>query len=61
MQVKEIITELFNPGKQWQWSFTGSEEAVAEFQVGDIPYRFYAYTDANTAPTVWEVEFKNAS
>jgi len=54
------LFELFSPGKKWQWSFTGSEEAVAEFTVGDVPYQFYAYTFSEN-PTVWEVEFKNAS
>lgn len=50
------ITELFQPGKNWKWSFRGSEEAVAVFHVGEIPYMFHAYgTDG-----VWEVEFKNA-
>lgn len=55
-----ILRELFEPGKEWQWSFTGSEEAVAVFHMGDIPYQFHAYTYAED-PTVWEVEFKNAS
>ena len=49
-----LIRELFEPGKQWEWSFRGSEEAVAVFRVGEIPYMFHAYgTDG-----VWEVEFK---
>lgn len=49
-----IVRELFEPGKQWEWSFRGSEEAVAVFRVGEIPYMFHAYgTDG-----VWEVEFK---
>lgn len=50
----EKLDELFQPGKDWQWSFQGSEEAVAVFHVGEIPYMFHAYgTDG-----VWEVEFK---
>lgn len=54
------LTELFKPGKKWQWSFTGSEEAVAVFHVGDIPYQFIAYTWPG-ADGAWEVEFKNAN
>lgn len=61
MRATEFITELFQPGKQWQWSFTGSQEAVAVFHVGNIPYQFHAYTYADEDPTVWEIEFKNAS
>ena len=59
MRASEFLTELFQQGKKWQWSFTGSEEAVAVFHVGDIPYQFIAYTYSEN-PTVWEVEFKNA-
>ena len=54
MRSHEFITELFEPGKTWQWSFTGSEEAVAVFHVGEVPYMFHAYgTDGE-----WEAEFK---
>ena len=60
MRAKEFLNELFKPGKQWQWSFKGSEEAIAVFHVGDVPYQFHAYTYSEN-PTVWEVEFKNAS
>jgi hypothetical protein len=48
------ITELFAPGKEWKWSFRGSEEAVAVFRVGEVPYMFHAYG----ANGEWEVEFK---
>jgi hypothetical protein len=54
MKIHDIVTELFQPGKDWKWSFQGSEEAVAVFQVGDVPYMFHAYgTDGE-----WEAEFK---
>lgn len=53
-----FIAELFEPGKNYEWQFRGSEEAMADFKVGNIPYRFYAYTDSST-PGSWEVEFKN--
>jgi hypothetical protein len=54
MRAQEFINELFQPGKDWRWSFQGSEEAVAVFHVGTVPYMFHAYgTDG-----IWEVEFK---
>lgn len=57
---EEEIDEIFEPGKDWEWSFKGSEEAVAVFHVGDIPYQFYAYSP-NVQKGWWDVEFKNAS
>jgi hypothetical protein len=54
MRSHEFITELFEPGKTWQWSFTGSEEAVAVFHVGEVPYMFHAYGSDGE----WEAEFK---
>lgn len=60
MRAQEFVTELFQPGKKWQWRFRGSEEASAEFNIGDIEYQFYAYTHPST-PGVWEVEFKIAN
>ena len=60
MRINEVIlSELFKPGKKWQWGFTGSEEAIAVFHVGEVPYQFHAYTYPG-ANGVWEVEFKNA-
>jgi hypothetical protein len=56
MRAQEFLTELFEPGKDWKWSFQGSEEAVAVFHVGEIPYMFHAYGGDGD----WEVEFKNA-
>jgi hypothetical protein len=49
-----LIRELFEPGKKWQWEFTGSEEAIATFHVGEVPYMFHAYGSEG----VWEAEFK---
>jgi hypothetical protein len=54
MKIYDIVTELFQPGKDWKWSFQGSEEAVAVFHVGEVPYMFHAYG----ADGEWEVEFK---
>jgi ribosomal protein S18 acetylase RimI-like enzyme len=50
----EKLEELFQPGKKWQWEFKGSEEAIATFHVGEVPYLFHAYG----ADGHWEVEFK---
>jgi hypothetical protein len=54
MRAREFLKELFQPGKDWRWSFQGSEEAAAVFQVGDIPYMFHAYGSDGE----WEAEFK---
>jgi hypothetical protein len=54
MRAQEFLTELFKPGKPWRWSFQGSEEAVAVFQVGKVPYMFHAYGSDGE----WEAEFK---
>jgi hypothetical protein len=51
---EEKLDELFQPGKDWKWSFQGSEEAVAVFHVGEVPYMFHAYGP----DPIWEVEFK---
>jgi len=51
---EEKLDELFQPGKDWKWSFQGSEEAVAVFQIGKVPYMFHAYG----ADGEWEAEFK---
>ena len=48
------LEELFQPGKKWQWEFNGSEEAIATFHVGEVPYLFHAYGSDGQ----WEVEFK---
>lgn len=51
-----FISELFEPkAPTWKWVFRGSEEATADFKVGDVPYRFYAYSNGEND---WEVEFK---
>ena len=57
MLINEILTELFEPGQKWEWDFRGSEEAHAHFTIGEVPYKFVAYTGFD-APGTWEVEFK---
>ena len=43
MRATEFITELFEPKQQtWEWQFRGSEEAIADFKVGDREYRWDA-------------------
>ena len=49
-----VVKELFQQGKDWKWSFQGSEEAMAVFKIGKVPYMFHAYG----ADGEWEVEFK---
>jgi hypothetical protein len=49
------LTELFRAGQAWEWGHTSSEEAVANFKVGDVTYRFYAYEDN---PREWTITFR---
>ena len=56
MRANEFLAELFEPKQQsWEWMFRGSEEATADFNVGEVPYRFHAYSNGEND---WEVEFK---
>lgn len=50
------IYELKTTKTDWDWDFTGSEEMVANFTIGNIPYRFNAYSNPEY-PYIWEVEF----
>lgn len=56
MRATEFIVELFQPGKDWKWAFRGSEEAFAEFAIGDVEYLWYART--GNEPTTWTITFK---
>ena len=59
---EEVLDELFKPGKKnWEWGFRGSEEVEAKFEVGGVPYKFYASTDPVFFPGTWEVEFSSRS
>lgn len=49
------ITELFTGGKKWNWDYNSSTESEATFVIGEIQYKFYAYSSEQG---VWEVEFK---
>ena len=59
MKVNEIIVEVFQPGKTWEWKFRGSEEAIAEFSAGNRQYIWQAYSHVNSKrPDKWEVQFR---
>ena len=58
MRATEFITEVFQPGKtNWEWLRRGSEEANAQFKVGDREYRWDAFTQ-RTNPKKWEIQFR---
>lgn len=60
MRAKEFVTEVFQPGKtNWKWRQRGSEEATAEFAVGDRTYQWHAYSHVRIGnPTKWEIQFR---
>jgi hypothetical protein len=53
---EQQLDELFKPGQEWKWNHTGYNEAIAKFQVGEVPYEFHAYSEGNDEE--WDVEFK---
>jgi hypothetical protein len=55
MRSHEFIAELFAGGNQWKWDYNSPTESEATFVIGDIQYKFYAYS---SDPGTWEVEFK---
>lgn len=65
--LQEALNELFSNDVNWKWTFRGTEEVEADFTVGDIPYKFYAFADSaivddedNDIWNVWGVEFRLA-
>ena len=58
MRYREIITELFKPGKSWRWEFRGSEEAFASFKIGEIEYLWSASVQNKRDPTQWTLTFR---
>jgi hypothetical protein len=60
MRANEFITEVFEPGKtNWTWRHRGSEEATADFTVGDRTYQWHAYSHVRAGnPTKWEMQFR---
>lgn len=53
--IEQQLSELFKTGQEWRWNHTGHNEAIALFQVGEVPYEFHAYSDNNDEE--WDVEF----
>lgn len=50
------IYELFNPEDvSWKWDYNSPNEAEATFVIGNIQYKFYAYSSEEG---IWDVEFK---
>lgn len=60
MRASEFTTEVFQPGKtNWKWKFRGSEEAIAEFEVGGRRYQWVAYSHIRiNNPLKWEIQFR---
>lgn len=58
MKANEVITELFQRGKSWQWEFRGSEEAFASFKVGEVDYLWTASVMNKRDPTQWTLTFR---
>jgi hypothetical protein len=54
--LEQRLDELFKPGQEWKWNHQGYNEAIAKFQVGEVPYEFHAYSEGNDEE--WDVEFK---
>jgi hypothetical protein len=57
MRADEFISELFTGNKQWQWTFQDDNQAIANFEIGGVPYKFFAAQDSDEAPGDWEIEF----
>jgi hypothetical protein len=51
------INELFTGSKQWAWTFNDENQAIASFEIGGVPYKFFAAQDSDEAPGDWEIEF----
>ncbi len=58
MFISEIVTELFQRGKAWQWEFRGSEEAFASFKIGEVDYLWTASVMNRRDPTQWTLTFR---
>lgn len=60
MRANEFITEVFAPGKiNWKWTRRTSDEAKADFIVGERMYEWYAFSYVRLGnPTKWEMQFR---
>ncbi len=62
-ELKEIlpeaiqVNELFRSPTDWEWFNTGPYRAVADFEVGDVPYIFSAEL-LNPKAKAWHISFK---
>lgn len=56
MRATELISELFQPGKSWEWARLGRDEASAFFKVGGRDYLWQAFKGSN--PKKWEIQFR---
>ena len=54
----EEINEIFSKDKNWEWEYEDRYEAAASFTVGEIPYKFYVYSEGNR---IWGIEFRTDS
>ena len=57
MRANEFISELFDGGKDWKWSYQDKNQVSAAFSVGDVHYTFTAVQDPDEAPGDWDVDF----
>ena len=58
MRASEFITEVFQTVKSnWQWLRLGSEEADAQFKVGNREYRWNAFTERANSKK-WTIQFR---
>lgn len=59
MKVGELFGAQDAVNNSVKWSEPNDEHVVADFTVGNMKYRFNAYTDSDEAPGVWEIEFES--
>jgi hypothetical protein len=59
MKVGELFGAQDAVNNSVKWSEPNDEYVVADFTVGNMKYRFNAYTDSDEAPGVWEIEFES--
>lgn len=63
VQTEMKISELFGAqdavNNSVRWKEPNDGWVAADFTVGDMKYRFNAYSDPDEAPGVWEIEFES--
>lgn len=58
VQRPDTVTEVFQPGKNWQWVEQDEDHAVAKFEVGGVPFEFSAGDDGDG---LWWVSFSDVT